>query len=197
LRRGEIESAAVKTQPFDPNVFRSTLQTCRTITMEPTSEACNNVRSECAAAGVIVLFVPELSGAKVSGASRWLTPHRPLIQLSLRCRKDDQLWFSFFHEAGHILLHQKKGIFIDIGKGTSLEEKEADAFAANMLIPDDAFETFAATRPFSAARVIAFAKAQGIAPGIVVGRLQHEGLMPFNTLNHLKRPLEWTAESCP
>ena len=34
---------------------------------------------------------------------------------------------------------------------------------------------------------------RGIAPGIVVGRLQHEGQLPWNHLNHLKLRLEWTV----
>jgi HTH-type transcriptional regulator/antitoxin HigA len=148
---------------------------------------CPAIRTACAAAGVIVLFVRELPGASVSGAARWLTAQRALIQLTLRFKADDQLWFSFFHEAAHILLHPKKGIFVDKGQGTSMQEKEADAFANNMLIPDDEFEAFARARPLSAQRVQAFAAKQEIAPGIVVGRLQHERILPFNQLN-LKTP---------
>jgi hypothetical protein len=139
------------------------------------------------------LFVPELPRARVSGASRWLAPHRALIQLSLRFKADDQLWFSFFHEAGHILLHTKKGIFVDDGNSTSTQEKEANAFASSILIPDEAFERFSATRPFATHSVVAFAEEQGIAPGIVVGRLQHERLLPYTHLNGLKRSLAWAS----
>jgi HTH-type transcriptional regulator / antitoxin HigA len=83
---------------------------------------------------------------------------------------------------------------VDNGHGTSTQEKEADAFASNFLIPDDAFDAFTRVRPFSAQRVQAFASKLAIAPGIVVGRLQHERLLPFNQLNHLKRRLMWTED---
>jgi Zn-dependent peptidase ImmA (M78 family) len=62
----------------------------------------------CAGAGVAVVFVPALPKTGVSGATRWINSNKALIQLSLRYRTDDHLWFTFFHEAGHILLHGKK-----------------------------------------------------------------------------------------
>jgi HTH-type transcriptional regulator / antitoxin HigA len=192
LRRGEIEAASVRTSPYDASAFRSALEYCRTLTTANPEEFCPRVQKACAEAGVVVLFVRELPSASVSGAARWLTSRRALIQLTLRFKTDDQLWFSFFHEAAHILLHPKKGIFVDNGHGTSSQEKEADAFASNLLIPDDAFDALARVRPLSASRVQLFAAQQGIAPGIVVGRLQHERILPFSQLNHLKRRLRWT-----
>ena len=191
LRRGEIEAAGQKTGRYDEKAFRAALRRCRELTREDPETFCPTMQEACAIAGVAVLFVPELPGARVSGASRWLTPHRALIQLSLRFKTDDQLWFSFFHEAGHILLHTKRGIFIDDGTSTSTQEKEANAFASSTLIPDEAFEHFSATCPFSTEAVLAFSDEQRIAPGIVVGRLQHERLVPYTHLNGLKRPLAW------
>lgn len=192
LRRGEIEATSRKAEPYNADAFRAALDRCRELTAAAPEVFCPAVQGLCADAGVVVLFVPELPSASVSGAARWLRAQRALIQLTLRFKTDDQLWFSFFHEAGHVLLHPKKGIFVDNGHGTSTQEKEADAFASNMLIPDDEFEAFARVRPLSAQRVQAFAVKQKIAPGIVVGRLQHERILPFNQLNHLKRRLIWT-----
>ncbi|HXI14087.1 MAG TPA: HigA family addiction module antitoxin [Thermoanaerobaculia bacterium] len=191
LRRGEIEAASKKAAPYDADRFRAALEHCRSLTAEAPEVFDPAIQKACAAAGVIVLFVRELPSASVSGAARWLTTQRALIQLTLRFKTDDQLWFSFFHEAGHVLLHPKKGIFVDDGHGSSTQEKEADAFASNMLIPDEVFDTFSRVRPFSAQRVQAFAAQEKIAPGIVVGRLQHEHLLPFNQLNGLKRGLTW------
>lgn len=189
LRRGEIEAARTKAAPYDAEKFRVALQRCRELTAEDPKTFCSAMQSTCAEAGVVVLFIRDFPGTSVSGAARWLTPQRALIQLTLRFGTDDQLWFSFFHEAGHVLLHPKKGIFIDDGHGTSTQEKEADAFASNMLIPDEVFEAFVRVRPFSRQRVEAFAAQEKIAPGIVVGRLQHERLLPYNQLNGLKRSL--------
>jgi addiction module HigA family antidote len=195
LRQGEIEATRVKTAAFNSNAFQGALEKCRTLTTEKAEVFCSRLQELCAAAGVVVLFVHELPGASVSGAARWLTPQRALVQLSLRFKTSDQLWFSFFHEAGHILLHPKKGIFVDDGPSTSIQEKQADAFASNVLIPDAEFEEFASAGSFSKLRVESFAVKQKIAPGIVVGRLQHDGLLPFNRLNDMKRRLKWAEVS--
>ncbi len=59
-----------------------------------------------ASARISFVAVPEVDGARTNGAARWLTPNKGLIQLSIRGRWADIFWFSFFHEASHILSHQ-------------------------------------------------------------------------------------------
>src|SRR5690606_27160363 len=89
----------------------------------------HTVTELCASAGVAVVFVPELPRTRVSGATRWLTSDKALIQLSLRYKSDDHLWFTFFHEAGHILLHGKRDMFIeaeDQEHNQSDKEREAN-----------------------------------------------------------------------
>jgi len=110
--------------------------------------------------------------------------------LSLRHKTDDHLWFSFFHEAGHILLHSRKSVFLD-GKlreaNESEEERRANQFAADRLIPADAYGNFLKNAEFaSESAVRSFAQELGIAPGIVVGRLQHDEKIKWDQLNHLK-----------
>lgn len=141
----------------------------------------------CAKAGVALTFVPPLPKTHVSGATRWLAASKALVQLSLRGKSDDLLWFTFFHEAGHILLHGKREVFIEDGRRTNAKEAEADRFSADFLIPPDAWRTFtAAVRRPSHTDVAAFARHLGIAPGIVVGRLQHERILPRSHLNDMK-----------
>jgi hypothetical protein len=141
----------------------------------------------CADAGVAVVFVPELPGTHVSGATRWLTAKKALIQLSLRYRSDDHLWFTFFHEAGHILLHGKRQVFLEDSGTTNSQEEDANAFAANALIPSPAFREFQECENTSKAAIREFAEKLGISPGVVVGRLQHEGSLPYSHCNDLKR----------
>ena len=114
---------------------------------------------------------------------------------SITLDADDHFWFTFFHEAAHILLHGKHAVFIDDeSKALSDEEIRADSFAANHLIPRARYERFVSVRPFSRARVLAFAKDLGIAPGIVVGRLQHDKLVPFSWFQDLKRTFVFAEE---
>ena len=128
----------------------------------------------------------------MSGAARWLTPEKALIQLCLRYNTDDQYWFSFFHEAGHILLHGKKDVFVDDGsRASSHKEKAADTFAADFLIPGTELGAFFENKPINEQTVTLFANQIAISPSIVIGRLQHDELISFNRLNHLKHHFEW------
>ncbi len=52
------------------------------------------------------------------------------------------------------------------------------------------FEAFRRDGDYSERRVLQFAKTQGIAPGIVVGRMQLEGMIPYSMLNNLKEKYE-------
>ncbi|VAW51008.1 Antitoxin HigA / unknown domain [hydrothermal vent metagenome] len=65
-----------------------------------------------------------------SGATRWISANKVVIQISLRYKTDDHLWFIFFHEAGHILLHGKKELFLEGTNGLDeKKENEANVFA--------------------------------------------------------------------
>ncbi len=191
LRRGELEAQAISCAPFDPRRFREALADIRDLTVTGPQVFVPELRTRCAAAGVAVVFVRELPKTRASGATRWLSPRKAVIQLSLRHRSDDHLWFTFYHEAGHILLHGKRAVFIELGHERNEQEKEADRFAADMLIPPSAFRSLRSHPPLTAKVISQFAQEVRIAPGIVVGRLQHERLLPFNRHNELKVRFEW------
>src|SRR2546430_1640691 len=138
------------------------------------------VQRLCAEAGVAVVFIPELPNTRASGAAKWLSPTKALIQLSLYGKSDDKLWFSFFHEAGHLLFHGRKLTFVHDENSKAenqfkdVKEEEADRFARDFLIPPAEYRRIAATHNTSTRIISKFAEEIGIAPGIVVGRLQHD-----------------------
>jgi len=199
LRKGELEAQSVICAAYDAGRFRDALLAARPLTTEPLPAALPAVQRLCASAGVAVAVVPSLARSRVSGATRWLSPTKALLLLSLRYRTDDQFWFSFYHEAGHILLHGKRSVFIDDGIEESGEvgdmhtpdekkESEANDFAADTLLPQAVYRRFVQQHArFSKARIRGFAVEQGIAPGVVVGRLQHDGHLPFTHCNDLKQ----------
>ena len=193
LRRGEIEAQRVDCDPYQKDKFKSTLQTIRNLTVHSPETFLPEMRKQCAESGVAVVFVPELARSRVSGAARWLTPEKAFIALSLRHKSDDQFWFSFFHEAAHILLHGKREIFVDDGnqEGKGMKEAEADRFAADFLIPADELRTAQNIGRLTKGSIESIALRLGIAPGIIVGRLQHDQHIPFDRFNHLKRRLDW------
>jgi addiction module HigA family antidote len=199
LRKGEIEAQRIDCAPYDANTFKDALYSIRSLTVEAAEVFQPALIRLCARSGVAVVFVPALPQTRVSGAARWLTPSKALIQLSLRYKTDDHLWFTFFHEAGHILLHGKRDVFIErdgahVKTANGGQEDEANRFAANMLIPPAKFSKFVGSGSYMKANIQRFASNIGIAPGIVVGRLQHDGALPHSHCNNLKRRLEWTNE---
>jgi HTH-type transcriptional regulator/antitoxin HigA len=118
---------------------------------------------------------------------------RPLIQLSLYGKTNDKFWFTFFHEAAHILLHannkdEKKSVFLDDPNSIhsdNPQEREANEWAGNYLIPNSRARMLARLK--TKAAVVSFAQQIGVHPGIVVGRLQHDGLIQPSWMNNLKQ----------
>lgn len=190
LRRGEIAATALECGSYDEQAFKAELVNIRRLTREPFRQAIQKAQTACARLGVAVVIVPELPGTHVSGATRWLA-NRAVLQLSLRHKRDDHVWFSFFHEAAHIVLHGRRPIFLDNafspGATDSKEEHEADHLACETLVPRHELLDLAAKKPISRQKVVSFAESIGVAPGIVVGMLQHEGSLPFKHLNGLKQ----------
>ncbi|TMB66550.1 MAG: ImmA/IrrE family metallo-endopeptidase [Chloroflexi bacterium] len=187
LRLGELEAALIECGPFDTKKFRALLQEIRGLSRENPSRFSQELVHKCAGCGVAVVFVAEIKGCRASGAARWLSSSKALIQLSLRHKTDDHFWFSFFHEAGHLLLHGKKETFVTDGAEADAAEQEANRFAETILIPRAAQSEL---RTLTSAKEIEdFAERIGITPGIVVGRLQRENLLPWNRYNDLKRYL--------
>lgn len=191
LRKGEIDAQKIHCAPFDAEKFKATLTEIRRLTVELPEVFEPSMKKACAASGVAVVFVKELPGTCACGATRWLNPIKALVQLSLRYKVNDHLWHTFFHEAGHILLHGKREAFIECDDGKDEKEREADNFAANFLVPPEARRRFVRAGDFTQSAVENFAAELGIAPGIVVGQLQHEKHLPYNQLNHLKIKLKW------
>jgi HTH-type transcriptional regulator/antitoxin HigA len=193
LRLGELAAQDVQCVPFERRELGASLPKLRELTREPVEVFCTQMRAICAACGVAVVFVPELPGSRASGVTRWLTPTKALIQLSFRYKTDDHLWFTFFHEIGHVLRHGKTDVWIEASSSGARDprEAEADKFSRDVLIPPrDAGEL---PRLKSADQVHRFAERLGVAPGIVVGRLQHDGIWSHSRGNQLKRQLSFAA----
>ena len=196
LRLGEIEAEQQECIDYNAARFKRALREIRGLTRAPVASALEKAQQLCNDAGVVLALVKPFPKTALSGAAWWLTPRKAVIQLSARHKTDDHLWFSLFHESAHILLHSKKDIFIDgmnvDEKPTDIEE-EANQWAANFLIPPNDSKQFVATSPYGERAIRQFADEQGVAPGMVVGRLQHEKHLPWSQSNTLKVRLKWKA----
>lgn len=197
LKQGEKQAQDIYTNTFDKErLLKFVYDEFRKYTLLTPNIFQSLLVEKCSEVGIAVVFVPQLKKTHVSGAARWLTPNKALVQLSLRYKTNDHFWFAFFHEVGHILLHGKRRISLTMNKGEKeIEEKEADNFASEALVSQELLDQFARknvnNRLVSKNAILAFAKSIGIAPGIVVGRLQHGNYIDYRQLNGLKEKFEW------
>jgi hypothetical protein len=68
-------------------------------------------------------------------------------------------------------------------------EAEANRFSGDTLIPPSALGAFIRKKVFTNESIHDFAEAIGVGPGIVVGRLQHDGILEWHQGNALKQKL--------
>lgn len=192
LRQGEIEAASVDCEPWSEDKLVAALRDIRALTRvsDPGAfiPALQRLMAECGVA-VVIARAPE--GCRASGATRFLTPKKALIQLSFRYLADDQFWFTVFHEIGHLVLHAHEEVFLEgIEERHSQAETEADEFALEKLFEEVGLEALDAVIPnkFDIARL---ARRAGISPGLVVGQLQEQKRIPYRHFNFMKVRYAW------
>ncbi len=178
LRLGEIEANKIETKSFDAGKLRNLLLEIKKLSLlnpKVYSKKLIEVLSEC---GVALVFLPYLKNTFVNGASKWSRKDKAAIFLTPRNSWEDILWFTLFHELGHILKHRKKTEFISFWDERLIAEdeykrmeKEADKFASNILIDKNMWRYFLQTNNFTQSEIIKFSKQVSVNPGIVAGRL--------------------------
>jgi len=195
LRCAELRAAEAPVDAFDKAKLRAALGEIRAMTKRDPADYLPKLAGLLAGCGVALLLIPHFPKTYAHGATFWLKSDKAVLLMSIRGKWADIFWFSLVHEIGHLLLH-KKTTFIDDGNTPSEQkhlEKQANEFASNKLIPADKFHEFVSRGNLSGATVRAFAEETGISAGIVVGRLQYEGLIEHDSeLNRLRERYEWS-----
>ncbi len=199
VRKGTIDAESIQTESFDERKLKELIPILRKMThVDDPNTLLQQLREEFAKCGIAFVVTQSLTNAPISGLTRWISPDKALIQMSLRWAWTDIFWFTLFHEVGHVLLDNKKDFNIDLisRKIDGDRESEKDKFAADTLIPQQEYEKLVAKIHSNGNLagiydlVRSFAKYVDIHPGIVVGRLQHDKLMPPN-MNGLRIRFMW------
>lgn len=211
LRVGQLKAQRLETDAFDERRLRTVLPDLREFTRKADlAAALRAVTRACADVGVAVVYAAEIRGCRASGAAWWVEKDKAVVLLSDRGKREDRLWFSLFHELGHVLLHARRDTFLDQvstddGEGPpwhpghemdhliiddssrdSAFEQEADNFAQRSLIPEEELAALRQARSESELKEIG--ARVGVADGVVAGRWQYEH-DDYRKFNHLRRPL--------
>lgn len=171
LRLGEIEAREIVCEPFNKDLFKQVLHEIRRMTVLAPEQFLDQLRDVCARAGVALSLVREFKKVPWNGASKWLSQDKVMIMLNLRGKGEDIFWFSFYHEAYHVLYGEKKRLYIAGMNSKDSEEQKADRFAANTLIPKK-YNTVIANIT-TRQEIINLAHELAVSPGIVAGRYRH------------------------
>ncbi|MFX1682198.1 ImmA/IrrE family metallo-endopeptidase [Mitsuaria sp. CC2] len=192
LRQGELAAAHMQSEPWSREHFERLLPDLKSLTrVERPSDFIPQLQQKCARCGVAVVLIRAPKGCPASGATR-VRNGQAILQLSARYLRDDSFWFTFFHEAAHLILHEDR-LFLEWSEDQQLdqrEEIEANEFAERFLIPPSQ-EAALRSLPHEYKSIMRFARNLSISPGIVVGQLQHRGLVPREKLNFLKKRYTW------
>lgn len=196
LRVGERKALDIDTQRFSASRLKESLAKIRRLNLLEPEAFLPRLENLLHEAGVAFILFPGLKNTGVYGGTFWLGKQKKaVIMMSLRRKWSDIFWFSLFHEIGHILLHGQNMVFLENTDYTSTElkeqEAEADEFASNILIAKNDYKLFVEDKDFSRENIICFAGEVGVAPGIIVGRLQHDNLISHNWHNDLRVRYKW------
>jgi HTH-type transcriptional regulator/antitoxin HigA len=196
LFQAELLSRKNTCSPWNKSLLREQLDSLRSLSRNYDPKVfIPEIEQILKKSGVTLSIIPTPQRCRASGATFFNDSGRPVIVLSFRYLSDDHFWFSLFHEIGHLLLHCKEKLFVELKNDENKdgEEREANEFSGKILIPKEFQEEFG---NLSAARwrnIIRFAKKIGVSPGIVVGQLQHKKILNHNQLNKFKTRYKWLS----
>ncbi len=186
LRKAELEGRSIEVQKVSRRKLKSLIPRFRGLTREEPSVFFPEMQNLCAQCGVALVLVECLPQTYICGATMW-RKDKAILALSVRGKRSDIFWFTFFHELAHLINQKKKKFHISYEN----HEDEADQIARNYLIPDKLYKKFIEEYPYQDKKtIIDYAHKIGIAPCILVGRLMHDKLVNYQYYSDLRPSFE-------
>jgi addiction module HigA family antidote len=195
LRQGELQATELSANSYSEKKFKDSLPKIKKLMATCPKDFYTQLQKICLEAGVKVVHTPCIKKAPINGCTRWLND-TPLIQLSGRYNRNDIFWFTFFHEAGHILLHGKKDVFVEIKDCAALEkrkEEEADNFAVSWTLSKEEEQEIIQYANITEKNIVMFSKKVNTHPAIVIGRLQHDKHIPYSVGRKFFEPVIFSS----
>lgn len=180
-QKARIEARRERVADINIEKLRSNISKIRNLTTLTPTDFCKQLREVLSSCGIAVVFLPHLDGSFLHGAS-FADGNHVVLGLTVRGRDADKFWFSLFHELCHIM----EGHINNIEATSDDQERAADLYARDILISPSDYHSFTQAANYSKIEIVEFANRINIAPGIVLGRLQKENLVPYNRYHELK-----------
>lgn len=193
LRKGDLQATELTAQTYNEKKFKASLPEIKSIMTDHPNDFFRQLQALCLEAGVKVVHTPCIRKAPINGSTRWLND-TPLIQLTGRYKRNDIFWFTFFHEAGHILLHGKKDIFmedVDYSDRDIQKENEADEFAVKWTLSKEEEHEILQQDIITEEDIIEFAQKFNTHPAIIIGRLQRNKILSYSLGRQFFEPVEF------
>ncbi|MBQ9731380.1 MAG: HigA family addiction module antidote protein [Bacilli bacterium] len=175
----------IETKQFNEKLLKDNLMNFRDMTIQKPEYFIPKIKELLSECGVAFIVLPSLKNSRISGAVKWIENEKAMMAVNTRGAFNDRFWFSFFHELQHVLQKRKRILLLNefSDQMEYIYEYDADMFAQEILIPKEKMDML---KKYDEASIIDFAKLINIHPGIVVGRLQNEGIIQYSQMNHLK-----------
>jgi HTH-type transcriptional regulator / antitoxin HigA len=173
-RKAEI----LRVSEYNADRLRAMAERLSRLVQEP--PAFLELPSAFAEVGVKLVYVEAFPSSKLDGAS-FLLDRSPVIGLSGRGQRMDKVLFTLLHEMAHVVLgHINDHLILDDeDQHTMGDEKSANDLASKWILPKGL--PHAPVR-ISQAWVNAHARAQGVHPVVIVGRLQNAGVLTWRSV---------------
>jgi addiction module HigA family antidote len=182
LRQGELQANAIEAPEYNATLFKKSLMSIKELMAKHPDNFFAKLQNICLDCGVKVFYTPRLPKTPINGSTRWIN-NAPVIQLTARYKQNDRFWFTFFHEAGHIILHGKKYISlegIDFSEADQKKEDEAHRFAESWTLTKEQENEILQNMPGSPEDIMSYAMKFKTHPAIIIGRFQHREIIPYS-----------------
>ena len=188
LIKAEKQGTDIEVEVFNKIKLKNLIPEFRKLTLEEPEVFYPKMEKLCSECGVALVLVQALSKTYIQGATIWKNG-KAILALTVRGKKADIFWFTFFHELAHLIHHGKKEIHINYDSGRDQQEDEADEISRGYLISIEQYNDFINNYDYNNKSIILkYAKKIEISPCILIGRLLHDELISYDKWCNNMRP---------
>ncbi len=191
LRKGELQATHMEAPEYSATKFKKTLLELKSLMNTESRDWMHRLQKLCLSAGLKLVFTPSLSQLRVNGATRWINS-TPLIQMSDKYKGVDVFWHNFFHQAGHVVLHGKKEVFLEsenVNGSDAIKDSQARAFAMKLTLSEAEELQVREANTMGPVTIRRFAKQFNTHPAIIAARLHEKKLISSALTRQFVKPI--------